>query len=222
MSNSSTASRARITIAFACVYLCWGSTYAAIRVAGMYMAPPLVAGCRSLLSALIICGICVARGKSLRVPMATAWRLVVVGVLFMTINNVLLTWSETMIPSGLASLVVATIPIMIAMLETMLPGGEALNKRGWLGVLLGTAGMVALLWPSLHHPVAKGIHMFAFGLLIIAGLAFAVGSVLSRRFRFKEDMFVATAWQITSAGIVNISIAGMAEAFIPRTGRGTG
>ena len=96
-----------------------------------------------------------------------------------------------MIPSGLASLVVATIPVMIAMLETMLPGGEALNKRGWLGGLLGTPVMVALLWPKLHHPVANRIQMFAFGLrgggggggggggdIYIAGLAFAVGSVL--------------------------------------------
>ena len=213
MPQSSAASRVSILIAFACVYLFWGSTYAAIRVAGMHLSPPLVAGCRSLLSTLIICAICLLRGKSLRVSRSAAWRMALVGVLMMSGNNVLLTWSETMVSSGLASLVIATIPIMIALLETVLPDGEALNKRGWLGVLLGTAGMVALLWPSLHHSSTKDTHLFAFVLLLLAGLSFSVGSVLSRRFHFKEDMFVVTAWEIGAAGLVNISIAGVAGSF---------
>ena len=214
MTRSSSASKVSITIAFACVYLCWGSTYAAIRVAGMHLAPQLVAGCRSLLSTAVICGICVARGKSLRVPASSAWKMILIGVLMMSVNNVLLTWSETMIASGLASLVIATIPIMVALMETVLPGGEALNKRGWLGVMLGTAGMVALLWPSLHRGVGNGDrHLLAFGILLVAGLAFAVGSVLSRRFRFPQDMFVVTAWELGSAGLVNISLAVVTGSF---------
>jgi drug/metabolite transporter (DMT)-like permease len=215
MTQTSAASRARVLFAFACVYCCWGSTYTAIHIAGLHLSPPLVAGCRSLLSAVIISAICLLRGKSLRVSRASAWRLALVGVLFMTCNNVLLTWSETLVPSGWASLVIATIPIMIALIETGLSGGESLNKRGWSGVLLGTAGMVALVWPSLHRggPAAGPSHLFAFGLLLLAGLSFSIGSVLSRRFQFKEDMFVATAWQITCAGVVNISIAGVAGSF---------
>ncbi len=200
-------------IAFGCVYFFWGSTYTAIRVAGMHLAPPLVAGCRSLLSAVIIGTIVLLRGKSLRVSRGAAWRLALVGVLFMTGNNVLLTWSETMMPSGLASLVIATIPIMVALIETGLPGGEKLNKRGWTGVLLGTAGMVALVWPSLHRGGAAMTRLLPFALLLVAGLCFAVGSVLSRRFRFKEDPLVATAWQIGCAGILNMSIAGVAGSF---------
>ena len=77
----STSQKTRIAIAFACVYFFWGSTYSAIYIAGLHIAPPLVGAARSLLSTVIICGICVARGVSLRVPGATAWRLALVGIL---------------------------------------------------------------------------------------------------------------------------------------------
>jgi len=198
----------RVVLAFACVYFFWGSTYTAIRVAGVHLAPPLVGACRSSLSTVLLIGICVVRGTSLRVTRREAWQLALVGVLFMSGNNVLLTWAETMVASGLASLVIATMPIMIALMEAGLPGGEALNKRGWAGVLLGTAGILALVWPSLQGPApAGGRHLFAFGVLLVAALLFAVGSVLARRFKFKMDMFVATTWQLGASAAVNLVIA---------------
>jgi drug/metabolite transporter (DMT)-like permease len=196
------------------VYFCWGSTYTAIHIAGEYFSPPLVAAMRSLLSAVLMISICVGRGKSLRVSRGMAWRLALVGVLFMSVNNILLTWAETMIASGVASLVIAMIPIMIALIEAVMPGGEALNRRGWAGVLLGTAGMVALVWPSLHRDTTGGRRsLLAFGVLLVAGLAFSVGSVLARRFQFKGDAVVMTTWQIGCAGLVNLMVAGAAGSF---------
>jgi drug/metabolite transporter (DMT)-like permease len=204
----------RIVIAFACVYLAWGSTYSAIEIAGRYFAPPLVGALRSLLSTALICGICIARGTSLRVARGVAWRLALVGVLFMTVNNVLLIWGETKVASGLSSLVIAMIPILIALMETALPGGERLNPRGWAGTLLGAVGMVALLWPTLHRAGGADRRSLAgFAILTGAALAFAVGSVLSRRFHFKVDTFVATAWQIGAAGLCNLTIATAAGNF---------
>ncbi len=205
----------RIAIAFACVYVAWGSTYSAIEIAGRYFAPPLVGALRSMLSTVLICGICVARRTSLRVPRAVAWRLALVGVLFMTVNNVMLIWGETKVASGLSSLVIAMIPILIALMETALPGGERLNGRGWFGTLLGAVGMVALLWPTLHRAAGGSDRrgLFGFAILTGAALAFAVGSVLSRRFHFKVDTFVATAWQIGAAGLCNLTIATAAGSF---------
>ncbi len=127
----------RVLVAFACVYFFWGSTYTAIRIAGTHLAPPLVGACRTLLSTVILGGACLIRGKSLRVTRGEAWRLVLVGVLLMSVNNVLLTWAETMVASGLASLVIATTPIMIALIETATRDGESLNRRGWLGTAAG-------------------------------------------------------------------------------------
>jgi drug/metabolite transporter (DMT)-like permease len=209
--------KTRIAFAFACVYFFWGSTYSAIYIAGLHLAPPLVGATRSLLSTVIICGICLARGTSLRVPRRTAWRLALVGVLMMTVNNLLLIWGETKVPSGLSSLIIAMVPIFVAVIETALPGGETLNLRGWLGTLLGAIGMFVLLSPALQmgETVSGGRHfggpdvhrLLGFLILIVAALAFAAGSVVSRHFRFRVNTFVATAWQIGAAGLVNLAIA---------------
>jgi drug/metabolite transporter (DMT)-like permease len=167
-----------------------------------------VGAIRSLGSTFIIAIICVARGISLRVPFRTAWRLGLVGILLMTVNNLLLIWGETKVASGFASLVIAMIPILVAVIETVLPGGETLNRVGWIGTLLGAVGMFALLWPSLHRAGGTDRRALAgFIILVVAACAFASGSVLSRRFRFKVDSFVATAWQIGVAGVLNLMIA---------------
>ncbi len=209
--------KTRIALAFACVYFFWGSTYGAIHIAGLHLAPPLVGAIRSLLSTVIICAICLARGTSLRVSRRTAWRLALVGILMMTVNNLLLIWGETKVPSGLSSLIIAMVPIFVAVIETALPGGETLNLRGWIGTLLGAAGMFVLLWPALQlgETVSAGRHfggpdvqrLLGFLILVVAALAFAAGSVVSRRFHFRVDAFVATAWQIGAAGVLNLGIA---------------
>lgn len=201
--------KTRVALAFACVYFFWGSTYGAIRIAGLHIAPPLVAAMRTLISTAILGAFCLARGISLRVPRRTAWQLALVGILFMSANNVLLIWAETKVASGYASLVIAMIPILVALMETALPGGETLNLRGWLGTLLGAIGMFALLWPALHRtgetPDRRSLTGFA--ILVVAALCFAVGSILSRRFHFKVDTFAATTWQIGAASVVNLTIA---------------
>jgi drug/metabolite transporter (DMT)-like permease len=142
-------------------------------------------------------------------PRRTAWQLSLVGILFMSANNVLLIWGETKVPSGYASLVIAMIPILVALMETVLPGGETLNLRGWLGTLLGAIGMFALVWPSLHSGSGSLDHrsVAGFAILVGAALSFAVGSVLSRRFHFKVDTFAATTWQIGAASVVNLALA---------------
>ena len=200
----------RVTLAFATVYLVWGSTYVAIKVAGEHLPVPVVSGTRSLFSACLIGLICVVRRKSLRVPKGEWWKLIVIGLLFMSANNMMLTWGETMVPSGFASLIISTLPIVIALMEMAMPGGDRLNKRGWAGTLLGTAGIGVLLWPSLrHHGAQGGSEKPLLGTLVLMGavLAWSIGSVLSRRFRFKADTFVATGWQIGAAGIFNMGLA---------------
>ena len=193
-----------VLLAFGSVYLFWGSTYGAIHVAGEHLPVPVVSATRSLISATLIGLICLLSGKGLRVPKGEAWKLVLVGLLFMSCNNMLLTWGEKLVPSGFASLIISTMPIMVALIETVLPGGDVLNKRGWAGTLLGTMGIVILVWPSLHSPTGAGSRtLLGVWILLGAALAFSIGSILSRRFHFTADTFVATGWQIGAAGIFN-------------------
>src|SRR3954447_1426243 len=127
----------RILLAFAAVYLFWGSTYAAIHIAGEQLSAPVVSAARCIISVVLMTALALAGGKSLRVAKGELWKLSLIGVLFMSANNMSLTWGEQMVPSGFASLVISTMPIMIALMETILPDGERLNKRGWAGTLLG-------------------------------------------------------------------------------------
>jgi drug/metabolite transporter (DMT)-like permease len=195
----------KVALAFASVYLFWGSTYLAIHVAGEHLPVPVVSASRSTISTLIILIACLAMRRSLRVPKGEPWKLVLVGLLFMSGNNMLLTWGETMIPSGFASLLIATLPIMIAVLNGLLPNGDPMNRRAWAGTLLGLLGIGVLVWPSLErHRHTPGAHpLLGAAVVLGAALCFAVGSVLSRRFRFKADTFVATGWQIGAAALFN-------------------
>ena len=206
----------RLLLAFASVYLFWGSTYAAIRIAGEHLPAPLVSGARCVIAAVVIALLALAAGKSLRVPKGEAWKLALIGLLFMSGNNMCLTWAEQMVPSGFASLVISTIPIMVALMEAALPDGERLNLRGWAGTLIGVGGIAVLVWPSLHHsghmPAGSrplpGIIVLLFGAFF-----FGFGSVLSRRFHFQADTFVATGWQLAAAGIFNVVFALLTGSF---------
>jgi drug/metabolite transporter (DMT)-like permease len=198
-----------ILIAFASVYLFWGSTYVAIHVAGEHLSVPVVAASRTTISTTVLALICLLSGRSLRVPRGEAWKLVLVGLLFMSGNNMLLTWGEKLVPSGFASLIISTMPIMIALLNAALPGGVPLNKRGWTGTLLGTAGIAVLVWPSLHRhiPQPGALHPFL-GVVVLLGaaLSFAIGSVLSQRFHFRADTLVATGWELGAAAFFNWTV----------------
>ncbi len=192
------------------MYVFWGSTYLAIKIAGKQLPVPVVSGARCLASTILIGAICLLTGRGLRVRRGEAWKLALVGLLFMSGNNMLLTWGETMVPSGFASLIVSTMPIMIALMETVLQklgqrGSDALNLRGWLGTLLGTAGILTLAWPSLHGADAREYSRPVLGLFVLlaAAFCFGLGSVISRRFRFQTDTLLATGWQIGAATLFN-------------------
>lgn len=195
----------KVALAFASVYLFWGSTYLAIHVAGEQLPAPVVSAARSTISTLIIVVACLCMRRSMRVPAGEPWKLIVVGLLFMSANNMLLTWGETMIPTGLASLLCATLPITVAIINAVLPGGDPMNRRAWAGTILGMLGIMVLVWPSLErHRNAGGAHPLLGSVVVLAAsFCFAVGSVLSRRFKFQADTFVATGWQIGAAAIFN-------------------
>lgn len=200
----------RILFAFASVYLFWGSTYAAIRIAGEHLAAPVVSSARCVVATVLIAAIAAINGKRLRFEKGEFWKLALIGLLFMSANSMGLTWAEQMVPSGFASLVISTMPIMIALMETMLPNGERLNRRGWAGTLLGAAGMGVLVWPSLHHHggLRSGSRpLLGVCILLASAFSFGLGSVIARRFKFKTDTFVATGWQLGAAAVFNTLFA---------------
>jgi drug/metabolite transporter (DMT)-like permease len=126
------------------------------------------------------------------------------GLLLLGGGNVGLVYAERIVPSGLASLVMAVTPLYVALIEMVLPGGEPLPVRGWLGLLLGFAGLIVLLWPSLRNGLG-GDRALLWSIFALLGgaLCWATGSIVSRRARLKVNSFVAAAWQMIAAGTLS-------------------
>lgn len=192
-------------MAFLSVYFFWGSTYTAIRVGAAEMPALLLAGTRFFVAGVILLGWCRWRGLRLSWPPKTMLMLAVISVLLLGGGNVGLVYAEKTVPSGLSSLGFAVMPLYVALIEIILPAGETLPWRGWLGVLLGFAGLAALLWPSLHAGFnGDSVLLFAVAALLAGALSWAVGSILSRHARLQVDTFVAASWQMVIAGAFNL------------------
>jgi drug/metabolite transporter (DMT)-like permease len=201
------ASAASIIISFACVYFFWGSTYTAISIGGEDLPPFLMGGVRFLLSGGILLAWCWWRGLKLFWPPKMMLVMGIVGVLLLGGGNVGLIYAEQSVPSGLSSLVLAVIPLYVALLEMILPGGEPLPKRGWVGMAIGLVSLAVLLWPSLHTGFSGDTKMLlALAALLGGALCWTVGSVYSRHRRLPVNSFVAASWQMVIAGAVNLSI----------------
>jgi drug/metabolite transporter (DMT)-like permease len=205
-SRGNAASTTSIVLAFASVYFFWGSTYTAIRIGAEEMPALLLAGTRFFIAGVILLLWCRWRGLRLNWPPKTMLMLGTIGLLLLGGGNVGLVYAEKTVPSGLASLVLAVIPLYVALIEMFLPGGEPLPVRGWLGLLLGMIGLGALLTPSLGNGLSgNGTLLWALAALLGGAFSWTVGSILSRRARLPVNSFVAAAWQMVIAGAVCVA-----------------
>ncbi|MEZ4769297.1 MAG: drug/metabolite exporter YedA [Caldilineales bacterium] len=168
----------RLAAAFAAVYLIWGSTYLAIRVAIETIPPFVMAGGRFLLAGAILFIWSAARGTPR--PTRAQWMgALIVGGLLLAGGNGAVTWSEQEVPSGLAALVVATIPIWMVLLDALRPGGTRPNRFTLLGVAIGFLGIVLLFGPA-DLRETHGIRPISMIVLFFAPLSWAIGSLYSR------------------------------------------
>jgi drug/metabolite transporter (DMT)-like permease len=194
-----------VIVAFALVYVFWGSTYLGIRVAVEHVPPILLAGVRFTISGSLLLAFCAATGRPIAVGRPRLFKLAVLGVLMLGIANAMLAWAEIYLPTGLAALIVAVVPIWFLLVERfVLPTGGRVPASGLAGVGLGLAGMVVLLWPKLAATGTLGPwELIAAVSLLGSSFLWAFASVLSRRWQLHVDPIVASAWQMTFAGLVD-------------------
>ena len=198
-----------VPFAFGCVYFFWGSTYTAIKVGVQYLNPLILGGTRFFVAGILLLAFCAARGRRIFLPARELSWLAVVGLLLLVGGNIGLVFGERYIDSGLAALLLAIVPLYVAILSMLLPRGEKLLMRGWLGLGLGFVGLVALLWPGIRQANAQ--HQQVLGCVIVLCGAFfwAIGSVLSRELKLPVNPMVAAGWEMLVAGTVSL-IAGVA------------
>jgi drug/metabolite transporter (DMT)-like permease len=168
---------AGVIAAYAAIYLVWGSTFLAIRYAVESIPPLLTIALRSLIAGALLFGWVWLRGDG-HVPLRH-WRTAAVGGLcFFGLCHGSLAWAEQRVSSGLAAVILALIPLWVVVLDWLRPGGVRPNRPTIAGMLLGFAGLVALVAPT----VAAGASgdALAVVVLVFSALAWAAGSVYSR------------------------------------------
>lgn len=191
--------RAKLVAAFGAVYVLWGSTYLAIRFGVETIPPFLMAGTRHLTAGLLLFLwtrlTCEPRPD--RRHWGTAFFL---GGLMLLGGNGLVTWAERRVPSGLAALIVASVPLWMALLD-----GIHRHTRPRLpvaaGLLFGLAGLLMLVAPGRFAGNGR-VDLLGAGALLLAALCWTAGSLYSRHARLPESVLTATAMQMIGGGVL--------------------
>ena len=198
-------SRALVLAAFGVVYIVWGSTYLAIRVAIESIPPFLMAGTRFLVAGALMYGWSRMRGAPR--PGRPAWRAaLLLGALFLLFGNGGVVWAEQYVASGLAAVLVALMPIWTAIVEWARPGGTRPGLMTTAGLLTGFAGVALLLAPG---GSGAEIHRVGALVLILASLAWAIASVISRSMPLPESGAQSSGMQMLAGGAL-LTVAGLA------------
>lgn len=204
---SSSPNRTRILISFGFIYFFWGSTFLATRY-GVEVLPPFVlAGSRFLIAGSIALGLGLLMKKRVRPNLRELGMLALIGALMLSFGNPWIAWSEQYISSGLASLLAATIPLYAAVIESLLPNDGGLPARGWLGIFVGFAGLVFLLWPDLRSSMhGDSRQLIAAGMALFGAFSWTCASVISRRTKLRISGFAAAGWQMIFGGLINVGV----------------
>ena len=200
-------SRLLILLAFACIYLVWGSTYLAIRYAVETIPPLFVAGIRHLIAGALLFGWCWWQGLR---PSRKQWLAsIVLAVLFFLIGHGTLHWAQRSLPSGLTALLVASEPIFVAIILAA-TGRARLTRSLLIGLLFGLAGVALVIGVDLRSGRPEILSLLA---VLIGTASWSIGMVYSRTAALHPDARMAAAMSLLAgAGMLLVGGAVTGEA----------
>jgi len=188
-----------LTAAFASVYIIWGSTYLAIRYALESLPPLLMAGARHTLAGTILYAVLRATGTAR--PKRVHWRsAAIIGALLLLIGNGGVCWAEQTVPSGLAALLVTSVPVWMVLLNWLRREGVRPGLMEIGGVGLGLAGVILLI--GSENLGGAPVHRMGAVVLVAASLSWAFGSMYSRNAPLPESPLLVTAMQMLCGGVL--------------------
>jgi drug/metabolite transporter (DMT)-like permease len=193
-------------LAFAIIYFVWGSTFLAIRT-GVREVPPLVlAAMRFSVAGVVLFGWVLARGE--RAPTAREWRSAsLLGLVIFVFDYGLLFWAEQRVPSGIAAVMLATIPVFMALCEIIFLRTQRLTIRLAAALLIGLGGVGVLMSHTLNLGGAPIDKLGAMA-LIVASISWSIASVLARKLPLPDSKVMSSRAQMLSGGILLAIAAG--------------
>jgi drug/metabolite transporter (DMT)-like permease len=188
----------QIVLAFLAVYVIWGSTYLAIRFVIQDFPPFMMAGVRFLIAGALLYALVRLRGAP--TPKPLHWVPAgIIGTLLLVFGNLGVVLSERTVPTGLVSILVAMVPIYVAILDWLRPGGKAPTMRVIAGLALGALGIVFLVGPS-NITGGHSVDMTGLLFLTVGSISWSAGTLYSRHVRWEVSPLMATAMQMLFAG----------------------
>ncbi len=184
------------------VCVIWGTTYLGIRICLESIPPALMGGLRWTFAGSLLTVYVLLRGETL--PPPARWgSIALLGFLLLGLGNGGVVFAEQWVPSGLAAVLVATSPFWMAGVEAFLPDGERLRRNTILGLLIGFAGILVLVWPDLALDRGADRRFLAGVIALqIASLGWALGSSYSKRQGRNDHILGTTALQMLSGGLM--------------------
>jgi len=192
-------------LAFAIIYFVWGSTFFAIRV-GVHEVPPLLfAAMRFLVAGLVLYGWMAARGEPS--PTLRQWfSASLLALLIFVFDYGLLFWAEIRVPSGIAAVMLATIPVFIALSEIVFLRTQLLTLRLSCALLLGITGVAVLVSRSLNLGGAP-IDTIGALALIVASISWSLAAVLTRKLELPPSKVMSAGVQMLAGGVMLVLTA---------------
>lgn len=202
--------REKVIAAFAALYFIWGSTYLGIRYAIETIPPFLMSGTRFIIAGALLFAI--ARARHAPWPTRANWRAtLIVGTLLFLGGNGGLVWAQQRVPSGIAALMLATIPLWMVLLD-WLRGGEAPHGRVVGGLVLGFAGVALLIGPARLGGAGR-VDPIGGAVLILSAISWATGAIYSREMNLPSQPFLAAAMEMLCGGAVMVLVAALSGEF---------
>ncbi|HEY6953471.1 MAG TPA: EamA family transporter [Bacteroidota bacterium] len=190
----------KAVLAFAAIYVIWGSTYLAIRYAVETIPPLLMMGTRSLTAGAVLFAVSRARGHE--GPKREHYlSLLIIGTSFFLVGHGLLAWAEQKVPSGLAALLVGSEPCLIGIIEWIFIRDHKLSFRGIGGLILGFIGIALLVSPSKELGTSQTDVLGAFA-IILGTLSWSGGAVYSRVARLPKSPMVSAGLELMIGGVL--------------------
>lgn len=195
-----------IWVALWVVYIVWGSTYLAIRVTVETLPPLLTGGVRFLIAGSIVYVFLLVKRGGFHGVKVTGRELIAstaVGVLLLLGGNGSVQVAEVNVPSALAALIIAAVPLWVVVMRAVT--GEKVARGTMVGVFVGFVGVSILVLPG---GGADGASLFHLLLIVFASISWATGSFMSKRLPLPKDPFLSTGMQMLTGGAV-MSLAGV-------------